>query len=241
MRDIHNILALDGIWIFEQSYLPSMLANNSYDTVCHEHIEYYSLSQVAWMAEQVGFTLTDVEFNDINGGSFSVIAHKTSAGFHESPQVPEILEREKALGIEGLELYASFADRVARSRDSLLKFIADAHAANKLIGALGASTKGNVLLQYCGLTPNDVVAIGEVNEEKFGAFTPGSLIPIVPEDQLLAMRPDFLLVLPWHFRETFMSKRLETPTRLVFPLPELDVVDHRSGGHEQGADQRDRA
>jgi len=130
---------------------------------------------------------------------------------------------------------------VAASRNSLLEFIANAQAEHKLVGALGASTKGNVLLQYCGLTPNDVVAIGEVNEEKFGAFTPGSLIPIVPEDQLLAMRPDFLLVLPWHFRETFMSKRLEAPTRLVFPLPELDVVDHRSGGREQGADQRDRA
>ena len=225
MRDVHNILTPDGIWVFEQSYLPSMLEQNSYDTVCHEHIEYYSLSQIAWMAQQVGFTLLDVEFNEINGGSFSVTAGKSGGGSRESPQVAEIIEREKAIGIDGLELYASFAQRVSDSRNSLLEFIAIAHAGQKRLGALGASTKGNVLLQYCGLTPNDLVAIGEVNEEKFGAFTPGTLIPIVPEDHLLGLKLDYLLVLPWHFRETFMSKRLEGTSRLVFPLPELEVVD----------------
>jgi NDP-4-keto-2,6-dideoxyhexose 3-C-methyltransferase len=81
-----------------------------------------------------------------------------------------------------------------------------------------------VLLQYCGLTPADLVAIGEVNEEKFGAYTPGSLIPIWPEERLLARHLDYLLVLPWHFRETFLSKQLEGDTRLVFPLPELEVI-----------------
>jgi NDP-4-keto-2,6-dideoxyhexose 3-C-methyltransferase len=227
MRQVHSILAPNGVWVFEQSYLPLMLERNSYDTVCHEHLEYYSLSQVAWMASQVGFTLTDVELNDINGGSFSVMAEKTRHGASESPRVTAIIEREKSMGVDGLDLYRAFASRVEASRRELLDFVAGTHQANQMVGALGASTKGNVLLQYCELSPHDLVAIGEVNEDKFGSFTPGTRIPIVPEVELLEMRPDFLLVLPWHFRETFLSKQVDATSRLVFPLPQLEVVDPR--------------
>ena len=225
MGDVHNVLSADGIWMFEQSYLPLMLERNSYDTVCHEHVEYYSLSQVAWMARQVGFTLIDVELNDLNGGSFSVTAVKSASGLRETPRVAETIEHERVRGIDGLDVYAAFARRVAESRESLLAFLSDARSKGRSVGALGASTKGNVLLQYCGLTSEDIVAIGEINEDKFGAFTPGTLIPICPEAELLALQPDYLLVLPWHFRETFMSKERAGGSRLVFPLPELEIVD----------------
>jgi len=225
MRDIHQVLAPGGVWVFEQSYLPLMLERNSYDTVCHEHLEYYSLGQVAWMARQVGFALVDVEFNDINGGSFSVTAARTEDGFHESPSVTDVIRRERADGMEGLDLYAAFSQRVARSREVLRVFIDAARQAGKSVGGLGASTKGNVILQYCGLTSADLVAIGEVNEEKYGAFTPGSLIPIWPEDRLLDEDLDYLLILPWHFRETFLSKQITGHARLVFPLPQLEVAD----------------
>lgn len=244
MRQVHSVLAPNGVWVFEQSYLPLMLDRNSYDTVCHEHLEYYSLSQVAWMASQVGFTLIDVDFNDVNGGSFLVTAAKTRHGAAESPRVPEIIDREKSMGIDGLDLYRAFASRVEASRGELQDFFARIHQANQLVGALGASTKGNVLLQYCELSSHDLVAIGEVNEDKFGSFTPGTGIPIVPEDELLAMRPDFLLVLPWHFRETFLSKQLQGISRLVFPLPQLEVVDpgrppSQPAGFAKGAPRRD--
>jgi NDP-4-keto-2,6-dideoxyhexose 3-C-methyltransferase len=226
MREVGRVLADDGVWVFEQSYLPLMLERNAYDTVCHEHIEYYSLANIDWMARRTGFKIIDVELNDINGGSFSITVAKQASRHTESPEVSRLLERERSLGIEGLDIYAAFAKRVTHHRDQLRKFFADAKAAGRTIAALGASTKGNVILQYCGIGPADLVAVGEVNEDKFGAVTPGTLVPIRPEAEVIAAEHDYLLVLPWHFRETFMRKRgsLVGKTRLVFPLPALEVV-----------------
>jgi NDP-4-keto-2,6-dideoxyhexose 3-C-methyltransferase len=226
MRELHRVLADDGIWVFEQSYLPLMLERNAYDTICHEHIEYYAMAQIAWMAERAGFKVIDIDRNDINGGSFSVAVAKSTSAHAETPELARILAEERAAGYDGLEVYAGFARRVADSRAALRGFLADARAAGKTVGALGASTKGNVILQYCGLTAADVIAVGEVNEEKFGGFTPGTHIPICPEAELIAREPDYLLVLPWHFRDTFLRKRdrLRGATRLVFPLPALEVV-----------------
>jgi NDP-4-keto-2,6-dideoxyhexose 3-C-methyltransferase len=223
MRNIHDILADDGIWVFEQSYMPLMLETNSYDTVCHEHLEFYALRQIQWMADRVGFHILDVEFNDVNGGSFSVTVAKAGTDALIEPAVQQILDDEDAAGLHTLEPYRAFADRVAASREVLLAFIADAKAAGKRIAALGASTKGNVLLQYCGLDANDLEAVGEVNPEKFGALTPGSFIPIIPESELLASSPDFLLVLPWHFRSFFQNSPSFTGHALVYPLPTLEV------------------
>ncbi|HEV7660397.1 MAG TPA: class I SAM-dependent methyltransferase [Allosphingosinicella sp.] len=224
MRQVHDILADDGIWVFEQSYMPAMLRTNSYDTVCHEHLEFYALRQIEWMAARVGFTIVDVEFNEVNGGSFSITVARTERGDEMSPEARRVLEAEKAAGLDDLEPYRAFADRVDRSRDALRAFLTAAQADGRTVAALGASTKGNVLLQYCGLTESDIVAVGEVNEEKFGHFTPGSWIPIVPEAELLEARPDYLIVLPWHFRDFFERSPAFAGTQLVFPLPELEVV-----------------
>jgi len=223
MREIHEVLADDGIWVFEQSYMPTMLEMNAYDTVCHEHLEYYALRQVKWMAEIVGFRIVDLEFNDINGGSFSVTVVKSSSGIPESLEVANVLERETALGLGTLTPFQAFAARVAESRRDLLAFLARAHSEGCTVAALGASTKGNVLLQYCGLDPAEILAIGEVNPEKFGCYTPGTWIPIMPEPELLASKPDYLIVLPWHFKAFFMNNARFVGTRLVFPLPKLDV------------------
>ena len=228
MGEVVDSLAPGGVWVFEQSYLPLMLERNSYDTVCHEHIEYYTLSQISWMAEKVGLTLADVEFNDVNGGSFSVTAGRRSDGFIESARVQEVLSNESSIGTAGLELYQAFAQRVGQSRASLRRFIDNADESGARIGALGASTKGNVILQYCDVTPAEIVAIGEVNDDKFGSFSPGTLIPILPEREVLDMELDYLLVLPWHFRETFLAKQLFAGTRLVFPLPRVEIVGHAS-------------
>jgi NDP-4-keto-2,6-dideoxyhexose 3-C-methyltransferase len=184
------------------------------------------MSQIAWMAARTGFKIIDIERNDINGGSFSVAAAKATSAYHETPDLARLLAEERTIGVDGLDIYRAFARRVVESRDALRGFVADARAAGKVVGALGASTKGNVILQYCGLGPDDIVAIGEVNEEKFGAFTPGTLIPICAEAELIARAPDYLIVLPWHFRDTFLRKRerLGRATRLVFPLPSLETT-----------------
>jgi SAM-dependent methyltransferase len=226
MREVGRVLAEDGVWVFEQSYLPLMVERNAYDTICHEHIEYYSLALIEWMARATGFKIIDVELNDVNGGSFSVAVAKTTSAHPETPELARLLASERAAGYDGLEVHAAFARRVVESRDALRRFIAAARDAGETVGALGASTKGNVILQYCGLGADDVVAIGEVNDEKFGGFTPGTLIPIITEHEMIARGLDYLLVLPWHFRETFLRKRSALPrtTRLVFPLPTLEIV-----------------
>lgn len=222
MEHIHSVLAEDGIWVFEQSYMPTMLETNSYDTVCHEHLEFYGLRQIHWMCKRVGFEILDVEFNEVNGGSFSVVAAKSTRPTLSGP-VRSVLEKEQILGLHTLAPYEAFANRVEHSRRQLLGFLQNARKAGKRVAALGASTKGNVLLQYCGLSPEDIGYIGDVNRDKFGCFTPGTWIPIISEEELLASNPDLVLVLPWHFRRFFESSDRLRATNLLFPLPELSI------------------
>lgn len=227
MRQVAGVLADDGIWVFEQSYMPLMLETNSYDTVCHEHLEFYALHQIKWMADRVGLKIVDVELNDVNGGSFSITAAKGEGSEPLPAHVQQILDDEDAAGLSTLEPYRAFEERVRRSRDELIAFVEAARAEGKIVAALGASTKGNVLLQYCGLDEERLSAVGEVNPEKFGCFTPGTWIPIVPERELLAGRPDYLVVLPWHFRRFFEQAPHFAGTQLVFPLPTLEVSSPR--------------
>lgn len=223
MREVHEVLADDGIWVFEQSYMPTMLATNSYDTVCHEHLEFYALKQIKWMADSVGFKIVDVEFNDVNGGSFSITVRKSSGKEATEPAIQKILDDEHASGLDTLVPFKAFEERVLKSKQELLRFVKSAKAEGKTIAALGASTKGNVLLQYCGLGSDEISFVGEVNSEKFGCYTPGTWIPIIPEKELLEMKPDYLIVLPWHFRKFFENSKTLASHNLVFPLPVLSI------------------
>jgi len=224
MQDVHDVLADDGVWMFEQSYMPAMLDALSYDTVCHEHLEYYALKQIKWMVDRVGFTIVDIEFNDVNGGSFSITAAKSTSGMRESPEVARILADEQARGLDTLAPFEDFAARTAESRDDLRAFLAQAKAEGKTVAGLGASTKGNVLLQYCGITTGDIAEVGEVNPDKYGAMTPGTYLPILAESEVLAHGHDYHLVLPWHFRHHFLANPAYSGRTLVFPLPTLQVV-----------------
>jgi hypothetical protein len=224
MRQVYEVLDDNGVWVFEQSYMPTMLETNSYDTVCHEHLEFYALRQIKWMTDKVGFRMVDVEFNDVNGGSFSITVKKSNGDLSVEDSVQKILDNEISLGLDTLEPYRAFESRSKKTRDDLQNFIKKVHNEGKLVAALGASTKGNVLLQYCGLTDKEIPFIGEVNIEKFGCYTPGTWIPIIPETELLAKKPDYLIVLPWHFRKFFLSQEKYHGITLVFPLPNLDLV-----------------
>ncbi len=228
-RDVASILdPKDGIWVFEQSYMPLMLERNAYDTICHEHVEYYGLKQIVWVAEAAGLTIVDVEVNDVNGGSFSVVAaHRGSAHSDSHGIVARMLADEEAAGLSGLAPYHAFFQRTEQSRHSLREFVAKVRREGKRLCGLGASTKGNVVLQYCGFDAGDIEVIGDVNPEKFGAFTPGTSIPIEDEAKVLASSPDFLLILPWHFREFFLRYPPLTGRALVFPLPQLEIVTPR--------------
>ena len=225
MQQVYEVLSDDGVWVFEQSYMPTMLDTNSYDTVCHEHLEFYALRQIKWMTDRVGFKILDVEFNDINGGSFSVTVSKSFGDLTVAPLVKKILANEQDKGMNFLTTYLQFAERVAQSKIDLLKCIKKVRAEGKTVAALGASTKGNVLLQYCGLTSDYIDFVGEVNQEKFGCYTPGSWIPIIPEQELLTKKPDYIIVLPWHFKKFFMDSKKLSTQKLIFALPYLEIVD----------------
>ena len=224
MQQIHDILADDGIWVFEQSYMPKMLEMNSYDTVCHEHLEYYSLHQIKWMTDRIGFHILDVQFNDINGGSFSVTVTKSDKKYKLSDKVNKILNMENELGLHTLEPYRRFAKRVEDTRRQLRNFFDQAKSEDKVVMAIGASTKGNVILQYCNVDKSDIEYIGEVNNEKINCFTPGTWIPIISEDEVLSKNPDYLLILPWHFKNFFLESKKFKGQKLVTPLPNVSVL-----------------
>ena len=227
-RDVSEILTNDGIWVFEQSYLPTMLAKTSYDTVCHEHLEYYALKQVLWMLERTGLVALDMQLNDINGGSFSIMAAKKESGYRPKQDVVAgFVREEESLGLHKLELYRRFQERVLRHREELAGFLDDARRSGEMILGYGASTKGNVILQFCGITPSQLPYIAEVNTDKFGRFTPGGYIPIIAEEQAMRMNPSGFLVLPWHFRNNIVAKEdkyLRGGGKLIFPLPTIEAV-----------------
>lgn len=222
MRQVHGILDDGGIWVLEQSYMPTMLERLAYDTVCHEHLEYYGLKQICWMAKAAGFKVIDVELNDVNGGSFEVTLGKDRApGKVQAERIAALLAKEERVGLAG------FKDRVFAHRDELRAAVDKINRDGRKIIGYGASTKGNVILQFCGFTPRDIPYIAEVNADKFGSFTPGTRIPIIPEGQARAMKPDHMMVLPWHFKENIIAREqayLGSGGKLFFPLPKLEII-----------------
>jgi hypothetical protein len=227
-RDIGSVLTDDGVWYFEQSYMPWMLRSGAYDTICHEHLEYYSLTTIKRILDDAGLHLIDAATNAVNGGSISVVASR-DPGTGPSVYAQWLLEQERNDRVHSPEAWVEFRQKVmSRQKDlhSLLSRLVDSGAS---VMALGASTKGNVLVLTTPVTTDLVSKVGDVNPYKFGRFLPGSGIPIVSQDEVLADQPDYLLILPWHFRETFMQSLapyLARGGRLIFPLPDLEVVGY---------------
>lgn len=230
VNNVRSVLHDDGVWVFEQSYLPLMLERNSYDTICHEHLEYYGLRQVKWLLDRSDFKIIDIETNDINGGSFKVTAAPTASRHPECRErIETMLQAERACA--ELSTYRAFEERVQSHRQALRQLLEELASQGKKVMGYGASTKGNVLLQYCGLDQRLISGIVEVNEEKFGSFTPGTGIPIVPESDTRLAPPDYFLVLPWHFRDGILKREqatIEAGTGFIFPLPELEVISSRA-------------
>ncbi len=233
MRQISECLADDGIWVFEQSYLPLMVERNAYDTVCHEHLSYYGVPQIKWMTDEVGLKILDVELNDVNGGSFCVTVAKADAPYRPKPGVVDaLIDKEQREGYTGFELYDRFRKGVQKHRDDLCRAVEDITRTGKSVMGYGASTKGNVLLQYCGFSDQQIPAIAEVNQEKFGRFTPGTGIPILSEADVRSQEPDYLIVLPWHFQEGIVHREagyLAGGGNLMFPFPQITTY----GGHSR--------
>ena len=228
VQDVKASLAPAGIWHSEQSYLPSMIKARSFDTICQEHLEYYTLTVVNNLLEANGMRIIDVQFNDINGGSFAF-----TAGHAEYDHEINVTEIDKVLKAEAIAdwsnpaSYKEFIVDISEARRNLTHLIKKLNSSGKKVAALGASTKGNVLLQWCGFNNSDIAFISDVNPLKWGCYTPGSGLPIISEKSAAAERPDYMLVLPWHFKKGIIEREqtfLSQGGKLIFPLPYLDIV-----------------
>ncbi len=231
VKALKNLLAPDGIWIFEMSYMPQMLAMNSYDTICHEHLEYYSFTVIERLLSFCEMKVVKVGFNDINGGSIRCHATHNSCSKYDKPSyqntIAEIRHREFELELDTDEPYRQFQARIEDNRRELLGLLRGLRQQGKSVHIYGASTKGNTILQWCGIDSKMIDCAADRNPEKDGARTLGTDIPIVTEEKSRAKRPDYYLVLPWHFRDEFVRRERDmimAGTKLIFPLPEMQVV-----------------
>jgi hypothetical protein len=228
VEDVEKCLDDEGIWHLEQSYMPSMLRTNSYDAICHEHLEFYSFTIIKSILEKKGLRVLDVIVNAINGGSFAVTACKKKARYKSnSPIIDWMLKQEEDMGLNTPRPYRDFEEKVFRHRRNLKILIESLVADGKKIIGYGASTKGNVLLQFCGLTNEHICCIAEVNPDKYGAYTPGTCIPIVSEQDARKMKPDYFFVLPWHFKTGVLERERDfmlNGGKFIFPLPEIEII-----------------
>ena len=192
-KTIKEYLSNDGVWFLELSYLPTMMDQCSYDTICHEHLEYYCLKQLIWIMNEAGLYINDIKYNHVNGGSVQVLISKTKLS--DSSIVNNELEKESNLLLNELTPYQGFRDRVMNHRQEVIQFLQECRIKNQKVFGYGASTKGNVLLQYCNITQKLISGIAEVNQDKFNKVTPGSNIPIYPEDKIRKKSPEYFFVL----------------------------------------------
>ena len=230
-RGIKEILAPDGIWVFEMSYMPTMLKMNSYDTICHEHLEYYSLAVIEHIMHSAGLKIFNVSFNNINGGSIRCFATHVDTFLYKKEEyttnIKALRQEEFDMELDTDKPYRHFQDRINVHREELNSLLKKLKREGKKIHIYGASTKGNTILQWCGIDNRIIDVAAERNPDKYGAHTLGTDIPIVSEKESRALRPDYYLVLPWHFKAEFLQREKETLAQgigMIFPLPAIEVV-----------------
>tara|TARA_Y100001970_G_scaffold293344_1_gene439561 strand:- start:2505 stop:3728 length:1224 start_codon:yes stop_codon:yes gene_type:complete len=227
-REIYETLDEDGIWHFEQSYMPSMIKNISYDTICHEHLEYYSLKSLKYILDKSNFKIIEIELNDINGGSFAItVAKKNSKKYRESSLVDWLLKKEELYKFNKIETLIDFKNKVFKHKKLLKDLILNLKDMKKNIAGYGASTKGNVILQFCNLNSKSIPYIVDVNPYKRNRVTPGTKIRIINDSDFKKKKPDYLLVLPWHFKNHILQKEhsfIKHGGHFIFPLPDIEIV-----------------
>jgi NDP-4-keto-2,6-dideoxyhexose 3-C-methyltransferase len=237
VSDIKAVMDPQGLWIVQMSYLPLMLKTNEFGNICHEHLEYYSLTSFEYLLNLHGFEVVDAELNDINGGSIRTYIRNRNAdpNLYADPtyrelareRVQALRDHEVKLGLDDIGVYKEFAVWVNRIRDDVVGFVKSQVAKGKKVYVYGASTKGNTLLQYFGLDHTVITAAAERNADKWGKMTVGTHIPIVSEEAARAARPDYFLVLPWHFLEEFRQREkayLLSGGKFIVPMPHFTLI-----------------
>ncbi len=228
--DISKILHPDGIWILELSYLPLMLSQNAFDTIVHEHLEYYHLDALEFLLSKFDLKVGDIQLNDINGGSFRVVVQHKEKSFDNNSleHITELREKEKNLNLHTVQPFDDFIKKINDEKDKLVTFIKNEVLAGKTIHCYGASTKGNTLLQFYNLDKKLIQFIADRNPDKWGRRTIGTDISIISEEESHSMNPDYFLILPWHFIKEFKEREkdyLKNGGKLLVPLPRFKVID----------------
>ncbi len=231
VNDIVKILDQNGIWIVQMNYLATMLENNAFDNIVHEHLEYYSLETMQYLVNKHNLQIFDVELNEINGGSIRIyIKHKDCKVFPSSKKVDELLAYEKSMGLNQNETYHNFAQRIKALKETTYNFIKNEVSNGKKVYVYGASTRGNTLLQYYGLDQSLIMAAVDRNPVKWGKKIVGTEIPIISEERGRKEKPDYFLILPWYFIEEFRIREkeyLEKGGKFIVPLPEFHFIDSK--------------
>jgi len=226
VEDVKKIMKDDGVFIIQQNYLVGMLKQNAFDNIVHEHLEYYSLLSLNNLLEKHGLEVFDLEERALNGGSFrTYIAIKGTRKISKS--VLEMERHENKLKLNNKKIYLDFAKQIRNNKEKVLNFVKKQTAKGKLVYLYGASTRGNTLLQYFELDNKLIKKAVERNQEKWGKIIASVGIPIISEEEARKDKPDYMLVLPWFFKEEFLKrekKYLRDGGHFIFPLPKLEVV-----------------
>jgi len=229
VNEIKKILDINGIWIIQMNYLPTMLKNNAFDNISHEHLEYYSLKSLEYLLDKFNLDVFDAEFNDVNGGSIRIyIKHKECEKYHITDKVKKIRDDEEKLKLETKEPYDQFVKRIIELKEKTYEFIKKELERRKKVYVYGASTRGNTLLQFFNLNNKLITAAADRNPMKWGKKMVGTEIPIISEEQARKEKPDYFLVLPWYFIEEFKrreEKFLRNGGKFIVPLPKFQIID----------------
>jgi len=227
-KETSEILAEDGIWLAEMAYLPAVIRNLAFDGYVQEHLLYYTLKDIKNIMNQVGLKIIDVSFNNVNGGSFRVVAAHKNHPLKEYELLGLLLGQEATFGLGDLKIHRDFENKVKKFKKDFVAILQKLKTEGKMVLGLGASTKFNAILQYCGIDYSLLPVIGEVNSYKYGRITPGTNIPIAAEQDVLKSAPDVLVIGPYHFRDSLIKKYkdyLDGGGKMLFPLPALEMVD----------------
>jgi SAM-dependent methyltransferase len=230
VKGIKRFLSSKGVWVFEMSYMPRMLELDSYDTICHEHLEFYSLAVLETILSMGGMKVFKISFNEINGGSIRCYATHRENSAHDSKEndalLNEVRHKEFDLELDTDKPYLEFQQRIEKLKVELHELLVSLKEQGKKVHIYGASTKGNTILQWCNIDHTLVECAAERNPDKYGAITLGTNIPIVSEAESRAMNPDYYLVLPWHFQAEFIEREKEAlskGTGFIFPVPKITI------------------
>ena len=226
LNDVNKLIDKNkGIFLLEFADLLSIMKYKLFDTICHEHIEYYSAKIVIQMLKKNNLKVFDIHKNDINGGSVRFFICSNLANYKINKRnINNYLNDEKRYKLEKKNSFINFFKSVSKLKIKTNNLLKRIRSKNKIIHGYGASTKGNILLQYFGINTDQVSYIADRNPEKDGLYSPGTKIKIISEKKSRNLKPDYYLVLPWHFKKEIIKREkkiIKKGTKFIFPLPKF--------------------